>query len=149
VDRILGGEEEGAHQSGLSMTEGIGSGGRRSASRSAAHRQRQNGRGGSTQRREARGGAAWVKGEQERSVHCGSMMVSRAVAGVVWEEEGKRRTLRLAVSTSYSRNRRCEPAAWRREPWAEAVVAPAAVWYGRGLSAVVQTVRLTGGPHAV
>jgi hypothetical protein len=70
-------------------------------------------------------------------------------AKVVWEEEGKRRTLRLAVSTSYSRNRRCEPTAWRREPWAEAVVALAAVWYGRGLSAVVQTVRLTGGPHAV
>jgi hypothetical protein len=91
VDRILGGEEEGAHQSGLSMTEGIGSGGRRSASRSGAHWQRQNGRGGSTQRREARGGAAGVKGELERFVHCGSMMVSRAVAGEVQRWCGRKK----------------------------------------------------------
>jgi hypothetical protein len=79
--------------------------------------------------------------------------VSRVVVGggakVVREEEGKRGTLRSAMRSSYSHKSWWEPAASWQELRAKAAAAVVEVWCGRGLSAVVQTVGLTGEPHTV
>jgi hypothetical protein len=153
VDRIWGGGEEGDHQRCLSTVEGIGCGGRRSASQSGGRRWGQNGRGGSTWWHEARGGVKGVGGEPERPIHSGSVTVSRVVVGVgakvVREEEGKRGTLRSAMRSSYSHKSWWEPAASWQELRVKAAAVVVEVWCGRGLSAVVQTVGLTGEPHTV
>jgi hypothetical protein len=85
VDPIGGRREGRGSPEGFSMAEGIGSGGRTSASRSRGHWWGPSSWGERTRRCDAWGGVKTVEERLERAVRGGSAMVSTAVFEVAQE----------------------------------------------------------------